>query len=126
MNLRKGFIYLIRAENNLYKIGRSKRPGKRLLSLRDAQSQHPGSPLEIELLMTIPTNDMEALEKVLHSRFGTKRHHGEWFELTKEDIDHLLHFDQEVELAILYQASPDEREHLRQQRRGWKRLQAAS
>jgi DNA-binding XRE family transcriptional regulator len=81
---REGFIYLIRAENGLVKIGATDKPRARLSTLSS------GSPVPLELLHTIATNDMPWLEANLHRRFKEKRARGEWFRLTEEDLALLL------------------------------------
>jgi DNA-binding XRE family transcriptional regulator len=79
-----GFVYLIRSENGLVKLGASLMPRWRLKSLSC------GSPLPLELLHIIATNDMTWLEATLHERFREKRARGEWFRLSEEDVSSLL------------------------------------
>jgi len=66
--------------------------------LRASQAQHPGPPIKLKLLMVIPVNYMNLVEDHLHGLFSTKRHHGEWFTLSREDMYYLLHFDERIEL----------------------------
>jgi len=47
-------------------------------------------PFDIELICTIKTGDMFALESGLHARFRNKRINGEWFKLDQEDVDWLV------------------------------------
>lgn len=78
-----GFVYLIRAENGLTKIGRSLDPPRRLIDLDI-------SAVEIELLHQIQTDDMVWLEGYLHGRYDACHKRKEWFDLTTEDISELL------------------------------------
>ena len=85
----KGFVYLLRAPlaPGVYKIGRSDDPERRL---KDIQCM---SPIGIALECVKPTNDMGRVEALLHSRFDSKRKHGEWFWLTEEDVEWIKKID---------------------------------
>lgn len=85
----KGFVYVINGggAHGLYKIGKSANPLKRL---QDFQS---GSALILSLEHTFRTNDMAALERLLHWRFVRQRVHHEWFRLSYEDIQWLKRLD---------------------------------
>ena len=43
-------------------------------------------PFPINIIATIPSNDITTLEKQLHDKFSHRRTRGEWFELTDEEI----------------------------------------
>ena len=79
------YLYLIESESGLTKIGISQAPKRRLRQIKisgfDAKI--------IALFMPEPTFDLEAnyLEKILHKFFKVKRKFGEWFNLTKNDIE---------------------------------------
>jgi hypothetical protein len=77
---RKGFVYVVRSATGLYKIGKSKDPENRLKAL------FISSPIELELIRKIETDDMHALEYELHLRFSEKRVQGEWFKLDDADL----------------------------------------
>lgn len=81
---RPGFIYLLRAENGLYKIGLTKNVNTRIKAIQN------GSLLKIELLHTIRSSDMVTAEQILHARFEEKRNKGEWFALTLQDVESIM------------------------------------
>jgi len=66
-----------------YKIGASAKVGQRISQL----SALP--PFDIELIHTIPTDDMYGLESELHTQFSDKRKRGEWFELDDSDVEYI-------------------------------------
>ena len=75
---KSGVVYLIHAlETNRYKIGCTSNLKTRLNSLRTK------NPYELEVIHTISSNDIEALEKAAHDQFAQYRTHSEWFELTE-------------------------------------------
>jgi hypothetical protein len=75
----KGFVYLLRSGKH-YKLGRSNAVGRRL---RELAIQLPQKP---DAVHVIETDDPEGIEQYWHSRFAEKRHGGEWFALTAEDV----------------------------------------
>ncbi len=76
-----GWVYIFRAENGLFKIGKtSKNPKGRLASIGKI------SPVPINLLHKIKTNNITWLESSLHSKYASKRIHGEWFKLEEKNI----------------------------------------
>lgn len=75
-----GEVYVVRADNGLFKIGRSLNATRRVRKLTVQL------PYGIDLVHIIPTQDMVGLERHLHERFDAKRKRGEWFELTVEDV----------------------------------------
>lgn len=68
--------YIATDNTGLYKIGKSENPEKRIEQLAC------GNPT-INLCFTINAD----IENELHQRFAKKRKHGEWFKLSKEDIE---------------------------------------
>lgn len=77
---RSGFVYFLKADNNLVKIGKTKRLDERI---------HHFSvklPYQTQLIHSISTSNMDQLERHFHKVFVQKRKHGEWFELSEEDI----------------------------------------
>ena len=84
---KKGWIYLLKA-GEYYKIGcttdmkgRTKQFG---LSL----------PYAFDLLHTIPSQDIKADEKALHSLFAERRGNGEWFTLSDEDVAYICSLEE--------------------------------
>lgn len=77
-------VYLFEAVGlNRFKIGYSKDPETRLEQLRK-QSSSP-----IEPVLILQRSDAQKLERQLQRRFAEKRVHGEWFELTSDDVAHI-------------------------------------
>ena len=76
-----GYIYLIRGENNTYKIGLSSNPTKRIKTLGVQL------PFQITPIHLIKTDHMLDAEKHLHSMFADKRTAGEWFALDACDVE---------------------------------------
>ena len=78
-----GYVYLIRAENGYYKIGRAKNYQERIERLEVKL------PFSIEPLHILQCVDMVEAERALHIRFQDKRVNGEWFALTPEDVEYI-------------------------------------
>lgn len=74
------FVYLVLAENGLYKIGRSLDATKRLDGLQT------GSPVRLSLVHTIETSHSGWLEKYLHKKYKGRLELREWYRLTDEDV----------------------------------------
>lgn len=75
-----GHVYLIRAENGLYKIGKAKNLTARM---------KPFSvefPMKWELVHTFASDDYSIAEGALHNMFDDRRAVGEWFKLLPEDV----------------------------------------
>jgi len=93
---KKGFVYFIKAENGLIKIGRTKN-----LSNRYKQIQHSAL-LKTELLFAIESNDVIKLEQKLHHFFENKMEKGEWFALSNEDIEIIKNVAKKKGLKIIF------------------------
>ena len=78
-----GYVYLIRAENGYYKIGRAKNYQERIERLEVKL------PFSIEPLHILQCVDMVESERALHIKFQDKRVNGEWFALTPEDVEYI-------------------------------------
>lgn len=77
-----GYVYIVEG-GPFYKIGATKKVDRRIKEL----STIP--PFDLELVCTIATDDMYALEFELHRRFQDKHKRGEWFTLDTADIEYL-------------------------------------
>lgn len=78
-----GYVYLLKAENGYYKIGRTKSPKDRIKTFGVKL------PFKVEFEHLIQTDDMEGLEAELHFTFADKRLDGEWFNLTSGDVEYI-------------------------------------
>ena len=89
-----GYIYLVRASNNLTKIGFSGNFEVRFRSLKTH------SPLPLEPIIVGYGDGANIFEYELHKRFGEFRSHGEWFSLPPDAINQateLIHSQFQVE-----------------------------
>ncbi len=75
-----GYVYLMKS-GRYYKIGRTASLGRREYELG---IQLPEPPKTIH---SIKTDDPPGIEAYWHKRFEAKRKGGEWFELSKEDVE---------------------------------------
>lgn len=79
-----GYIYLIYAENGLTKIGKSINVKQRFHMLSCA------SPCALTLLFAIRLDNYSETELALHQQFNKVRIRGEWFNLTRAEIDSVI------------------------------------
>lgn len=77
---RAGFIYILLAENGLYKIGRSNNFDKRIAKIGIQV------PFEIDIEYGVAVKDAVYTELLFHEKFREKRVKGEWFRLNEEDL----------------------------------------
>ncbi len=75
-----GHVYLMKS-GRFYKLGRTNHVGRRHWELGIQL------PEKLNLIHSIATDDPIGIEKYWHGRFSDRRANGEWFELTKADID---------------------------------------
>jgi hypothetical protein len=88
-----GYVYIISeyGDEMLYKIGFTKNhPSIRLKKLSTGNSN------EIRLLNFYQSKNYVKIEKMLHLKFNKSRYRGEWFNLTKKEVNS---FTYEAELA---------------------------
>ena len=79
--VRKGFIYLVRANTGEYKIGYS----IDVISRLKAFSVQP--PFEYELIHSFPSDNMEIAEAKLHQKYDGKHIRAEWFQLDESEVE---------------------------------------
>ena len=80
-----GYVYLIWAKGtDCYKIGSSQYPEKRLPSLQT------GSPVELEIIAVMPSENHELEERAMHARWRSYRIQGEWFKFNPTLIPRVL------------------------------------
>jgi predicted GIY-YIG superfamily endonuclease len=82
-NSGEGWIYLMESENGLYKIGSTANPDHRLMKL-NAQS-----PVAVKYIHYFRSEHMTTSEKWLHNKYKDCRHHGEWFNLSNEQVQEI-------------------------------------
>lgn len=81
---KEGYVYM-----GLLKLGRERRYkiGKAILVARRTDQISLQLPEDLELIHAIPTDDAYGIEDYWHRRFATKNTKGEWFALSRQDID---------------------------------------
>lgn len=80
-NPKAGYVYLIRAFTDHYKIGKSRNPKARMSTFGIQL------PVKSEVIHLIKCEDMSAAEKALHLRYANQRAEGEWFKLEDADVE---------------------------------------
>jgi hypothetical protein len=75
-----GYVYLIRIENGLYKIGKAKNIDERIKPFKVS------FPMSWEIIHAFMSHDYSKAEITLHERFSDKRTVGEWFTLDEQDV----------------------------------------
>jgi hypothetical protein len=75
-----GYVYLFAGPDS-YKIGMSVDPARRLIEV----SRQVGADLEI--IHQVPSNDALRSEVLLHRKYAHARLRGEWFSLTKDEVE---------------------------------------
>ena len=79
---RAGYVYLLKANDGLYKIGRARDLDRRVIQLR---KERPS--LGLELVAYKKVKDCLYAERQWHKRFADKRRGpAEWFALTPDDV----------------------------------------
>jgi hypothetical protein len=75
------YLYLIGAENGLFKIGKASNVNARFAQIKTS------SPVQVFLVYVTPYDEsVQDLERHYHELFATKRIKGEWFALNKDDV----------------------------------------
>jgi Meiotically up-regulated gene 113 len=74
------FVYLMKS-GKYYKIGRSNDAERRAYDIRLQM------PDKLDLVHKISTDDSIGIEEYWHKRFKDKRKNGEWFELTRQEVE---------------------------------------
>jgi hypothetical protein len=83
----QGYVYLIRAENGLCKVGRSSDVENRFGTLVTM------SPVPLYLEHTVFSDNYVAAEDYAHTELKEYRHHGEWFDLPQSVYEWFLGLD---------------------------------
>lgn len=81
---KEGFVYILDAKEKGYKIGCTANPNERLKGLRGAYHK------KAEYVQVIPVDSMAKSEYALHRHFVDKHIHGEFFNLSQEDIQSVM------------------------------------
>ncbi len=101
------YVYLFNVEGtNVYKIGNSKHPQKRLLQLQT------GNPFNFNIIHIFESKFATKLESFLHNKFSYKKYseesgelNGEFFSLTKEDVENFIEYCQQFENNMILMES---------------------
>ena len=80
LEARAGYLYLLRSDHGVYKIGRSKTPKRRVETL-GVQLPFAVTPEHF-----IKCGDVLKAEALLHQKYAEKRQRGEWFSLNLGDV----------------------------------------
>lgn len=81
-----GFVYIFGSiEQGFYKIGQSQNPPSRLSAYRRL-----GLPFTVEMIHTVPVDDVLKAEAELHYLFREKATGGEWFKLSGEELEQVV------------------------------------
>jgi hypothetical protein len=83
-----GFVYFIRADDGLVKIGIAKDPASRLRNMQT------GSAAVLRIIAVHACDSPAAVEAGLHRQFAHLRQHGEWFSPTPELLMFIASLDQ--------------------------------
>ena len=93
INQPDAFVYFIYNEyTKLTKIGCSNNPFKRLNNFKTMFKNHFGlsNALELKAIIYVPDGKMYELESYYHNLFKSKETYGEWFKLTKKDLNKIV------------------------------------
>ena len=77
------YVYVVSASGMLYKIGKTNDIDKRFRGLELM------SPIPLTLIHTIESQEALKLEAELHKKYNHCRSHGEWFNLSKNELDEI-------------------------------------
>lgn len=75
-----GYVYIVRADNGLVKIGKTDGLTRRLDKLNSLL------PYDLDVLYVFPVGDRGQVEQALHKHFDALRVRGEWFRLSDDQI----------------------------------------
>lgn len=84
-----GYVYLVAADNGLHKIGKSINVTNRVNEFGIKL------PVKTWLVHSFKSNQYDRAEIQLHEMFAEKRSHGEWFNLTEEDVKYICSIQDE-------------------------------
>lgn len=79
-------VYLVAATNGLVKIGCASDIDKRMSLLRCQ------SPIPVELAYALKCTHAGAIERALHDKFRSQHDHGEWYQLSSDDIEEVKRY----------------------------------
>lgn len=83
----QGYVYCIRAENGLCKIGRSDNVSNRFNEIKGM------SPIGVYMEHAVFSDNYVLAERYTHDTLADYRHHGEWFDLPENILDWFISLD---------------------------------
>jgi hypothetical protein len=79
------YVYFIqKGERDVFKIGKARNPHERIRFLATSSDE------PLTLYAVVPTDTAYEVEKFFHQLCGEKRLHGEWFGLSRAEVDKIL------------------------------------
>lgn len=78
-----GYVYVIRGSENRTKIGIATHLERRVRDLQRASSDH------LKVVASVRLDNPRQVEKLLHRRYRHKRLHGEWFDLSDDEVEEI-------------------------------------
>lgn len=78
-----GYIYLIQC-GDYHKVGITERLGSRIVNYRVS------NPYDVNLILFVDREDYKEVEKQIHKRFKDFIHRGEWFVLSKDQVQEVI------------------------------------
>lgn len=81
--VKPGYVYVLKGPQGYYKIGKTVSPDNRIATFGIEL------PFDVEYELVVKVEDYHSAERRLHERYANKRVRGEWFALTKEDLQEM-------------------------------------
>ena len=93
---KEGWVYLVKSENGLYKIGMTKR------RLADRMSQYTSYPVRIYLIASWRCEDAADFEQMMLTGLMSYRVRGDWFDPPAKLIDSIIEHTKRMRSGVYY------------------------